>query len=57
MARTWISEDGGTSKGTFEDTYGRQHEPGPYLNKRHLRRAIRLQGVLLDYLPGENKEV
>ena len=57
MARTWISEDGGTSKGTFEDTYGRQHEAGPYLNKRHLRRAIRLQGVLLDYLPGENKEV
>ena len=57
MTRTWISEHGGTSKGTFEDTDGRQHEAGSYLDKRHLRRTIGLQGVLLDYLSGENKEV
>ena len=56
-ARTWISKYGGTSKGTFEDADGHQHEAGSYLNKRHFWRAIRLQGVLLDYLPGENKEV
>jgi hypothetical protein len=56
MNVTWIGKYGRASKGAFEDADRCEHEARAYLDERHLRRTIGLQGILFDYLPSGEKK-
>ena len=50
---TWIGEYSRAAKGALEDADGCEYKARAYLDERHLWRAVRLQGVLFNDLPGK----
>src|SRR6266702_3840372 len=48
---TWIGEYSCATERALKNADGCEHEAWAYLHERHLRRAVRLQRILFDYLP------
>ena len=52
VTRTWIGKYSSATERALKNADRGEHEAWAYLDERRLGRAVRLQRILFDYLPG-----